>query len=110
MEITGKVTRKGDLEQVWANKTDKIDITVTEQDWKYPNSVNVSFWKEKAERVYDDVDVGDIVTLNLSITTTESGGRTYNNINGHVKAHNKSTANDVENDAKFDKEPDDLPF
>lgn len=101
MEITWKVTRKGKIEQVGANKTDKIDITVTEQSWQYPNNVNVSFWKEKAHAVNLDVDLGDTVTVNLSITTTEWGGRIYNNINGHIKAHDKSTANDVESDDPF---------
>ncbi len=101
MQIIWKVTRKGKIEQVGVNKTDKIDITVTEQDWQYPNSVNVSFWKEKAHAVDSDVDLGDTVTVNLSISTTEGGDRVYNNINGHIKAHDKSTANDVDNDQIF---------
>ena len=99
MQITGKVTRKSKVIQVWQNNTDKIEITVAEQTDKYPNDVNFTLWKDKAKEADLDIDLGDIITVKLNISTTEHNDRIYNNISWFITGIEKS--DDVQLDTPF---------
>ena len=57
-------------------------IIVVETDEEYKQSLAIEFFKDKAQKAYDEMQLGDSVVVSADLRGKEYNGRYYNSISG----------------------------
>lgn len=106
MEITGKIYKIGNEEQVTASF--KKRLLVIETDEKYSQKVPIDFVQDKIDLIAP-YKIGESVTVSINVRGNEYNGKFYVNLQGWKIA--RDVANIHVNDAQIvETEKNDLPF
>ena len=105
MNIKGKVILKTELTTVWANSMEKIMLWIEEVDTTYPNSIVITFLKDKA-LMANSYQLNDVIDVQINAKIKEYEGKSYNSINGWSiklisKGSNQAIVRDDDQDIPF---------
>jgi len=84
MQFKWTIQRIGDLSYVWQKQTPKVEFSVLENEWKYPNGMVFTLFNDKADLLSIGwINIGDLVEVSRSSKITERNDRKFTNISAY---------------------------